>query len=212
MKRLLYLALILLLAACGGGAATPAEPTAVADTAVPATSTPQPTAAPTSAAPTATATAVPTAAPDLDLAAVIGAIPLPGHLSATISSDEELLKPWPGSQAVSLGDDFYNLVFHNDETGNPGGEVAVYVYDSTAAAAENFELIRAYFDTLIAPGDYDFVGDVGVSAASPPFDHRAFTLCTALVYVRLSGASFDQVDAYTQGVEQGIKTAVCGPE
>lgn len=211
MKRLFCLALILLLAACGGGAAAPAEPTAAPVTAVPATDTPQPTAAPTSA-PTAAPTETPKTVPDLDLAAVIGAIPLPGHLSATISSDEELLKPWQGSQAVSLGNDFHNLVFHNDETGNPGGEVVVYVYDGAAAAAENFELIRTYFDTLIAPGDYDFVGDAGIRAASPPFEHRAFTLCTALVYVRMSGASFDQIDAYAQGIERAIETAVCGPE
>lgn len=210
MNRLLFAALVvLLLAACGGAGATlessTAEPTAVPATNAPPTSTPLPTSEP---APEPTATAV----PDLDLAAAIAAIPLPGHLSATISSDEELLKYWRGSEAVSLGNDFYNLVFNNDETGNPGGEVAVYIYDSPEVAAENFELVRAYFDTLIQPDDYDFVGNAGVSASSPPFEHRAFTLCTALVYVRMSGASFDQIDAYAQGVERAIETAVCGPE
>lgn len=209
MKRFPLFFLVIFFAACGGGGAAqtavPPEPTAVPATAVPPTETPVPTAEPT-AEPTATAV------PAFDLAAAIDAIPLPGHLSATVSSREELLNYWRGSEAVALGDDFYNLVFHNDDTGNPGGEVTVYVYSSSDEAAANFELVRTYFDTLIAPGDYDFVGDAGIRAASPPFEHRAFTLCRALVYVRQSGASFDQIDAYAQDVAQAIETAVCGSD
>lgn len=209
MKRILYLPVVLLLAACGGaGEPQPiitAEPTAVIATDTPPTETP--TIEPT-AAPTATATAVPA----FDLAAAIDAIPLPAPLSATVSSDKELLNYWRGSEAVALGDAFYNLVFHNDDTGNPGGEVAVYVYSSSEEAAVNFKLVQAHFDTLIAPGDYDLVGDAGIRAASPPFEHRAFTLCRALVYVRQSGVSDDQIDAYAQDVAQAIETAACGPD
>jgi hypothetical protein len=207
VKRFTLFLLVVFLAACGGGGGEPAT-IATEPTAIPATAAP-PTDAPLTAEPTAEPTA--TAVPELDLATAIGSIPLPGHLSATVSSDEELLFYWRGSEDVALGDDFYNLSFHNDDTGNHGGEVVVYLYDSPETAAANFTLIRAHFDTLIAPGDYDFVGDAGASASSDPFRHRAFTLCDALVYIRMSGATSDQIDAYAQGVAAAIETAVCDP-
>lgn len=155
-------------------------------------------------------TAVPTPSlAEIDLEALVSSVPLPSHLTPTVFSSEELLNYWRGSEQMSLGENFYNLSFHNEETGNPGGEVSIYVYDNEEAAVENITYVHEYYNTLIQPSEFDFVGQNGMQAAAPPFGHRAFLVCSVLINIRLSDATIDQIDAYAQQIARQLEDVAC---
>lgn len=203
---------VVFLANCDGAEVAPEElASPTVEVAATSDSLHAPTATPL---PTKTPTAEPTDTPiplsDLDLGALVDSVALPSHLTPTVFSTTDVTDFWRGSDQVSLGENFYSLSFHNENSGNTGGGISVYLYDTSDTAAENIAYVHEFYQTLIQPREYDLVGDSGMQAAAPPFKYRTFLTCSALVNIRMADASDDQIDAYAQRIEAVINGAACG--
>lgn len=141
---------------------------------------------------------------------------LPRNLTPTVYSTSELITQSRGLGSISLGVNFTNLEFHDEDSGFSGGGVLVFVYDSDSESASAYhKASRQIEENQNLLGLFGFeppVGERSYGAFNSPQRHLTFERCNSVVYIWMKTATESQISAYAQKLDGRLSNALCVDE